>query len=78
MAVKKFNSFEAIPADDETTYICALDEGMLCIIGDVTLMRDGGAVVMNEWNGLHFFDTYAEAFEYIEFRMCEEPVFVRK
>ena len=67
-----------LPADGITSYVCEKVDGTLEVIGDVTIMEDGRAVVMNEWSGLQFFDTKEDALWYIEGRMSLEPVYVRK
>lgn len=65
-----------LPTDGTTVYICGRDGNKLEMLGDITLMEDGGAVVMNDWSGnLEFFDTHADALRYVRGRVCEDPVY---
>lgn len=64
------------PTDGTTVYICGREDGRMVSLGDITLMEDGGAVVMNDWSGhLEFFDTHADALRYVRGRVCEDPVY---
>ena len=56
-------------------YVCGRDEdGRIELLGDVTLLNDGTAVVNNDWEGIgnRYFDTHKEALRYIVTRMCED------
>lgn len=65
-----------LPTDGTTVHICAREDGSLVSLGDITLMDDGRAIVMNDWSGnLSFFDTHEEAIRYVNGRVCEEPVY---
>lgn len=65
-----------LPTDGTTVYICGRDGSRLEVLGDITLMEDGHAVVMNDWSGhLEFFDTHADALRYVRGRVCEAPVY---
>lgn len=65
------------PTDGTTVYVCGRNGAKLELLGDITLMEDGSAVVMNDWGGkLEFFDTHEEAIWYVKTRICgEEPVY---
>ena len=65
-----------LPTDGTTVYICGRDGANLELLGDITLMEDGHAVVMNDWSGnLEFFDTPEDAVRYVRGRVCEDPVY---
>ena len=53
------------------------EDGTLEMLGDITLLNDGGAVVNNDYDGigLRFFDSHVEALRYVETRICDVPVY---
>lgn len=75
---KTVRVIKKLPEDNVTTLICGEEDGALVQLGDIALMDDGSAVVMNDWEGiLQFFDSHDEAIRYVETRICEEPIYAR-
>ena len=59
-------------------YIYGFDEdGTPEMLGDLTLLNDGGAVVNNDYDGvgLRFFDSHADAVRYVQTRICDDPTY---
>ena len=64
--------------DSSFFYIFGRDEdGELEMLGDITLLNDGGGIVNNDYDGigLRFFDSHSDAIRYVETRICQEPIY---